>query len=460
LEGAQFAPYFDRPSDLDSSKLIVIFLEISFHFCEDYRIFREGEYQVKNDGYSIDKQRSANIPDVGKKQQGSIKSNDDANDERQQEKKAGEAISNSKAVEFIIVGSVNRNSAFGHNYSAFGRNLAIGHNLAIGLNLAAIGRNLAFGCIMAFGHNELIELTMAFGRELIELNLAFGHNELIELDKAFGRNKLIKLIVAFGYNELIELNMAFSRNKLIKLILAFGHNELIELILAFSHNKLIELTMTFSHNKLIKLITVFGRNKLIGLNDVCPSNLIVKYSVTHWEVKGDGKAVVKQQLFSFGLSASLTCRLICLGGFMIRGLTADIIAAMAKISRRLKHAATHGVGTAYSRATEIAPSCSLFGDTRLAGVSLLSSSSLSSWHWACKVCALPFWSGRVFHYTPTIPTYIVWWLALARKNNMVWRILSFGDSYHGDRLQYAKQICSARVPQMTKYCVMRECENI
>ena len=57
-EGARFAPNFDRPSDLDSSKLIVVFLEISLHFCEDYRIFREGEYQVKNDGYAIDKQRS------------------------------------------------------------------------------------------------------------------------------------------------------------------------------------------------------------------------------------------------------------------------------------------------------------------------------------------------------------------------------------------------------------------
>ncbi len=57
-EGARFAPNFDRPSDLDSFKFIVIFLEISSHFCEDYRIFHEGEYQVKNDGYAIDKQRS------------------------------------------------------------------------------------------------------------------------------------------------------------------------------------------------------------------------------------------------------------------------------------------------------------------------------------------------------------------------------------------------------------------
>jgi len=39
-------------------------------------------------------------------------------------------------------------------------------------------------------------------------------------------------------------------------------------------------------------------------------------------------------------------------------------------------------------------------------------------------------------------------------------IASFGKSYHGDVLQYAKHLFSLRLPQMTKYCIMRECENI
>jgi hypothetical protein len=52
-----------------------------------------------------------------------------------------------------------------------------------------------------------------------------------------------------------------------------------------------------------------------------------------------------------------------------------------------------------------------------------------------------------------------WWLALARKK-MWWWIASIGDSYHGDVLQYTKQIFSLRLPQMTKYCFMRECDNI
>jgi hypothetical protein len=34
------------------------------------------------------------------------------------------------------------------------------------------------------------------------------------------------------------------------------------------------------------------------------------------------------------------------------------------------------------------------------------------------------------------------------------------DSYFGDALQNAKQLFFSRLPQMTKYFVMRECENI
>jgi hypothetical protein len=43
---------------------------------------------------------------------------------------------------------------------------------------------------------------------------------------------------------------------------------------------------------------------------------------------------------------------------------------------------------------------------------------------------------------------------------MWWWICSFGNSYYGDALKYAKQILSGRLLQMTKFCVMRECDNI
>jgi hypothetical protein len=47
-----------------------------------------------------------------------------------------------------------------------------------------------------------------------------------------------------------------------------------------------------------------------------------------------------------------------------------------------------------------------------------------------------------------------WWLALTRKKMWQW-IASFGESYNSDVLQYTKQFFSLRLPQMTKYCVMR-----
>ena len=52
-----------------------------------------------------------------------------------------------------------------------------------------------------------------------------------------------------------------------------------------------------------------------------------------------------------------------------------------------------------------------------------------------------------------------WWLALARKKMWRW-IASFGESYHGDVLQFAKQLLPVRLLLMTKFFVMRECDNI
>jgi hypothetical protein len=40
------------------------------------------------------------------------------------------------------------------------------------------------------------------------------------------------------------------------------------------------------------------------------------------------------------------------------------------------------------------------------------------------------------------------------------RLDSLFSLFFGDALQNAKQLFSTRLPQMTKYCVMRECENI
>jgi hypothetical protein len=109
------------------SQLIVEskYSKISLHFCENCRIFREGEWRkriIKKDGKAI-------------------------------------------------INAINRNNL---PSLAFGRNLAFGLNLAFVLTMAfslimAFGCNLAFGLITAFGHNLAFGLTMAFG-----LIMAFG----------------------------------------------------------------------------------------------------------------------------------------------------------------------------------------------------------------------------------------------------------------------------------------------
>ncbi len=48
------------------------------------------------------------------------------------------------------------------------------------------------------------------------------------------------------------------------------------------------------------------------------------------------------------------------------------------------------------------------------------------------------------------------------REGLLWHVtrLDSNLSYHGDALQYAKQLFLISLPQMTKYCVMREYENI
>jgi hypothetical protein len=100
----------------------------------------------------------------------------------------------------------------------------------------------------------------------------------------------------------------------------------------------------------------------------------------------------------------------------------------AKIRWRLKQAAALGVATLRLSATKTAASTYYFT------VSLL-------------------------HMHSLVREKMWWWIALASKKMWRW-IASFGESYNGDVLQYAKQLFSLRLPQMTKYCVMRECDNI
>ena len=90
------------------------------------------------------------------------------------------------------------------------------------------------------------------------------------------------------------------------------------------------------------------------------------------------------------------------------------------------------------------------------------------WSWsatlqssATKIVDVAFYyfASSSLHVYLLVRETMLWWLALARKKMWRW-IASFGESYHDDVLQFAKQLFSGRLLLMTKFFVMRECENI
>jgi len=135
-------------------------------------------------------------------------------------------------------------------------------------------------------------------------------------------------------------------------------------------------------------------------------------------------ASLARRLIRFiSLVSSTTHRLFC-------ERIATAVNEATKITWRLKQAEALRVATVRSSATEIANAATIYY--------LITSS---------------------FHVHSFVREKMWWWLALARKNLCSW-LASFGESYHGDVLQYAKHLFSLRLLQMTNYCVMSECDNI
>jgi len=73
--------------------------------------------------------------------------------------------------------------------------------------------------------------------------------------------------------------------------------------------------------------------------------------------------------------------------------------------------------------------------------------------------AIYYFASSSLHVCLLVREKMCWWFALVRTKMWRW-IASFGESYHGDVLQFAKQLFFVRLPQMTKFFVMRECDNI
>jgi hypothetical protein len=62
-----------------------------------------------------------------------------------------------------------------------------------------------------------------------------------------------------------------------------------------------------------------------------------------------------------------------------------------------------------------------------------------------RSCHIYYFAFSLLHVCSLVREKMLWWLALAKKK--MWRcIASFGDSYHGDVLQFAKQFfCQASI---------------
>jgi hypothetical protein len=235
----------------------------------------------------------------------------------------------------------------------------------------------------------------------------------------------------FSLGGLIDHNGLVGRSDLVDHIgLRFiGHNGLVSFIglgiVSFIGLSLDSLGRLLGHISLIGRC-IIGLIELAALSNHWPISLIGVIGIYLIASLASAASLARRLISFVGLIGSSTHQLFC-------ECLATAVNEATKITSRLKQVAALGVATLRSSATETAASTYSFT------ISSLNMHSL-------------------------VREKIWWWLALARKK-MWWWIASFGESYSGDVLQYAKhlfakQLFSLRLPQMTKYCVMRECDNI
>jgi hypothetical protein len=175
-------------------------------------------------------------------------------------------------------------------------------------------------------------------------------------------------------------------------------------------------------------LNIVGRSRLSGISGLIGQiSLICLIGIIGLISKG------KLGITSLvGLSASSARWLIGLVGFTIRlSLATALIAAKTILLLWLQHAASHGVAALQISTSKIVNA------------------------------ATAYYAASLLHVRTFVREKMCWWLAIAKKKMWLW-IVSFGESYNynGDVLQLAEQIFSLSLPQMTKYCIMRECENI
>jgi len=248
------------------------------------------------------------------------------------------------------------------------------------------------------------------------INDLFGHTDPLILVCLVGLFGLV------GQNSLIH-NGLVGRNYLVDFIGLVGHHDLIDFI---------------------------GRNTeadvgFVGLGLVSLGRLISNISLTGFIGLG---------LIGF-IGLGLVSRLIGLIGLISLGL----VVCWYHQPRRLVGSSAFGL---ISRVILLAHHWphNLVADNR-GGTQASSTRSCNNADKCYRYCrrGIYYFASSTLHVHLLVKEKMWWWLALARKKMWLW-IASFGKSYNGDVLQLAQQIFSFGLPQTTKYCVMRECENI
>ena len=254
---------------------------------------------------------------------------------------------------------------------------------------------------------------------------------LVDHYRVIGRANLIDRISLVGSIGFSGISGLAGQISLVSLSSFIGHVSFIDLgvsfiglsIVGFIGLSLVSLGGLIGHFSLSDIIGQVSLINLSASSNHWPIGLISVIGVSLIASSASAASLARRLISFVGLIGSSTHRLFC-------ERLATAVNEATKLTWRLKQAAALGVATLRLSANEIA-------------------NATISYYYA--VTSL--------HMHSLVREKMWWWLALARKKMWRW-IASFGESYSGDVLQYAKQLFSLRLPQMTKYCVMRECDNI
>jgi hypothetical protein len=455
-EGARFAPYifenaFTYTNELNhegvraqatsfqASKLIFNYFEISFHFCEDCRIFCEGEWQVKDNGYSIVKQQSSKTQEWEQHWQlnghtGLVGLLDFVGHNGQIN-----LVSHSGCISLVGINDINLIANKWQLIGLNGRFGDIGRNNIIGFVLIALSASVAllahrpcnfaadtcqvgpFGCT---GPNSFKGVSSLIGQiSLVRLSGPTSISGLISHKGLVG-------FIGIGLTGFIDLSLASH-------ISISGHNGLFSFSLV-NHNGLFGFGLV-GYNGLIGQVSQTGFNGLVGLNGhighigVSSHNSLFGFGlVNHTGLIG---------LFSFlGLSfISLNSLIGFIGLDGLIGPVGLVLGHISLVKLLALLASLALMATLDAMALSVTLLLSALG---LVAVSL------------GNVCI------QFEIKTKLSPCY-----SFARES-WLWgvRIVFYSfaglDSVFGNALQNALQLFFDRIPQMNKYFVMRECEHI